>query len=58
MKKRLIRMPKMLRLGLINKEQFRSSIASTWGWLKWANTYNLQIKYKLDELMKLSNSVN
>ena len=57
-KKRLIRMPKMLRFGLITREQFRSSIASTWGWLKWANTYNLQIKYKLDELMRTSNNIN
>ncbi|MCX6726176.1 MAG: reverse transcriptase/maturase family protein [Candidatus Shapirobacteria bacterium] len=57
-KKRLIRMPKMLRLGLINKEQFRSSIASTWGWLKWADTYNLQFKYRLDELMQFSNNIN
>lgn len=57
-KRRLIRMPKMLKFKLITKEQFRSSIASTWGWLKWANTYNLQIKYKLDELMQLSNNIN
>jgi len=57
-KKRLIRMPKMLRLGLINKEQFRSSIASTWGWLKWANTYNFRLKHKLEELMQYSNNIN
>jgi len=57
-KKRLARMPKMLKLGLINKEQFKSSIASTWGWLKWANTYNFRIKYKLEDLMQYSNSIN
>ena len=50
-KKRLIGLPKLLKKGLINFEQFRSSIASTWGWVKWSNSYNLQIKTKLRILM-------
>lgn len=34
----------------ITVDQFRSSIASTEGWLKWANTYNLRMSMKLNEL--------
>ena len=34
----------------ITIDQFRSSIASTEGWLKWANTYNLRLSMKLEEL--------
>jgi RNA-directed DNA polymerase len=51
-KRRLKKLPQRLKDGLITKEQFRSSVASTWGWLKWANTYNLRIKYHLEELME------
>lgn len=50
-KKRLKGLPWKFEKGLINKEQLRSSLASTWGWLKWANTHNFQMKIKLDELM-------
>ena len=49
-RKRLKRLPYDLKHHNITPEQFRSSIASTRGWLKWANTHNLQIKLKLDEL--------
>ena len=34
----------------ITVDQFRSSIASTEGWIKWAKTYNLRISMKLEEL--------
>lgn len=41
-KKRLRRLPDLLRKGKITDKQYESSIASTKGWLKWANTHNLQ----------------
>lgn len=53
--KRIKRLPYDLKHKIITPEQFRSSIASTRGWLKWANTHNLQIKLKLDELEELLN---
>jgi hypothetical protein len=51
-KKRLAALPKLYERGEITKEQFRSSVASTYGWLKRANTYNLRVKIQLDELKK------
>ncbi|MDD4601729.1 MAG: reverse transcriptase domain-containing protein [Negativicutes bacterium] len=49
-KKRLRGLPYNLKHRVITPEQYRSSISSTKGWLKWANTHNLQIKLKLAEL--------
>lgn len=49
--KRLKRLPLMLEKGIITKEQFRSSVGSTYGWLKWANAHNLSLKLKIDEMM-------
>ena len=49
-KKRLARLPQIFKKGRITKEQFESSIASTWGWLKWANTYNFRLTLDLDNL--------
>jgi len=40
-KRRLQRLPILLDKGFITAEQYRSSIASTKGWLKWANSYHL-----------------
>lgn len=40
-KKRLPELKKNLKKGTITKEQYQSSIASTKGWCKWANTHNL-----------------
>lgn len=54
-KKRLKQLPYRLKRGQITKEQFRSSIASTKGWLKWANTYNLSCSLQLEELEKIYN---
>ena len=51
--KRMKRLPYDLKHHNITPEQLRSSIASTRGWLQWANTHNLQIKLKLDELEML-----
>lgn len=51
-KKRLARLPWQYRHGKITLEQYRSSVASTWGWLKWANTHNFQLAVRLEELQK------
>jgi hypothetical protein len=49
---RLQKLPGLLNAGKISKEIFRSSVASTYGWLKWANTYNLSIAIDLNKLMR------
>lgn len=49
-KHRLRALPDMLRRGEISIEQYRSSIASTEGWLKWANSYNLQMSLGINGL--------
>ena len=51
-RRRLSRLPGMYRSGRISLEQYRSSVASTWGWLKWANTYNFRIAVQLQELQE------
>lgn len=53
-KRRLANLPNLLNSGKISTEQFRSSIASTYGWLKWANTYNFKINLQLNKLMEVS----
>ena len=50
--KRLKKLPYMYKKGKITTEQYRSSLASTNGWLKWANSYNLRQKLNLDSLLK------
>ncbi len=52
-KKRLEQLPGMLSSGAITAEQYRSSIASTEGWLQWANCYNLKLSLNLNGLKKL-----
>jgi RNA-directed DNA polymerase len=42
-KRRLRLLPKLLAMGKITPDQYRSSLASTRGWLRWANTRNLQV---------------
>lgn len=49
-KHRLRALPGMLKRGEISSEQYRSSIASTEGWLRWANSYNLQTSLGINEL--------
>jgi retron-type reverse transcriptase len=49
-KRRLANLPRLLAAGEITEEQYRSSIASTRGWLKWANTHNLSVALELDRL--------
>lgn len=51
-KKRLKKLPALLGRGSISMEQYRSSLASTIGWLKWANSYNLRKSLKIDLLME------
>jgi retron-type reverse transcriptase len=50
--KRLKRLPMLFQNKIITREQYLSSIGSTYGWLKWANTHNLNIKLQLDALFK------
>jgi retron-type reverse transcriptase len=48
---RLKDLPRRLEAGEITPEQYRSSLASTLGWLKWADSYNLKKSLGLDDLM-------
>jgi len=41
-KQRLQDLPKRLSTNQITKDQYRSTIASTLGWLQWANSYNFR----------------
>lgn len=52
-KKRLRRLPWLLKAGKITADSLRSSIASTEGWLKWCNSYNFKCSLNLDELKGL-----
>ena len=54
-KKRLTMLPRLLEKGKITKKQAESSVASTWGWLKWANTYNLRLSLDIDNLRQVIN---
>lgn len=49
-KKRLKYLPSKLNSGKISLEQFGSSLASTYGWIKWCHSYNFANKIKLKEL--------
>lgn len=49
-KRRLAKMPQKIGAGMLTTEQVRSSLASTKGWLQWANTHNLTVSTKLKEL--------
>jgi len=51
--KRLRKLPNELYRGNITKDQLRSSLASTQGWLRWANTHNLQLSLEMDKLREL-----
>jgi retron-type reverse transcriptase len=51
-RKRLANLPGLYEKNKITAEQFRSSVASTWGWLKHANSHNLRITLQFKELMK------
>lgn len=49
-KARIKQLPGLLAKGKISFEQFRSSLASTLGWLKWANAHNFRRSLGIDEL--------
>lgn len=51
--KRMVALPQLLKSGIISLDQYRSSIASTEGWLRWANTYNLKINLQLNKLKEV-----
>lgn len=53
-KKRLALLPSLLAKGRISLDSYRSSIASTNGWLKWANSHHLGLSLKLEELASVS----
>lgn len=50
MKKRVARLIRLARAGQIPEKHIRSSIASTKGWLKWANSRNLNKVLGIDTL--------
>ena len=49
--RRMGKVQKELECGIITEEQYRSIITSTYGWLKHANTHNLQVKLQLGKLL-------
>jgi retron-type reverse transcriptase len=49
-KKKIDSIPYLLKTGAISPESALSSIASTQGWLQWANTHNLSIALQLEKL--------
>ena len=51
--KRIKLLPKKLLENKITKKQFVSSIQSTIGWFKWANSYHLKLKLNLKELLEV-----
>jgi RNA-directed DNA polymerase len=52
-KRRMKLLPKKLLRKEITIDQYRSSIASTEGWLRWANCRNLSISLQLNKLKEL-----
>ena len=48
--KRVKNLPINYNNGIITLEQFESSLASTMGWLKWANTFNLREMLNMKQL--------
>ncbi len=54
-KKRLKKLPTLLAKNKISMEQYRSSLASTMGWLKWSNSYNLRKSLQIEALLEVCN---
>ena len=57
-RKRLAALPRLYEKKKITTEQYRSSVASTWGWLKHANSHNLQVTIQLKELREKVGELN
>ncbi len=53
MKRRLKALPWELKHGIISAGSARSVLMSTKGWLQWANTHNLQVALKINELTEV-----
>jgi retron-type reverse transcriptase len=51
-RKRFDRLPGLYAAGKITFERFQSSIGSSKGWLKWANTYNLKVRLRFASVMQ------
>jgi retron-type reverse transcriptase len=49
-KKKIKSLPYLLKTGKISAESARSVIASTKGWIQWANTHNLSVSLHLNQL--------
>lgn len=54
-KQRLQKLPTKLSNGEITTDQYRSTIASTLGWLQWANSYNLRQDLDIDNMWEAIN---
>jgi hypothetical protein len=54
-KRRLRMLPVLFKAGRITLEQFRSSIASSLGWMMWANTHHLSLKTQIEKLQEFIN---
>lgn len=52
-KKRVQELPGKLATGDMSLDQYRSSLASTIGWLQWANSHNLRKSLGLDAMMEV-----
>lgn len=50
-KRRIKQLPTLLSEGAITELQFKSSIASTKGWLRWCNAYNLSQHLNLNQMV-------
>ncbi len=48
--KRLAKLPGLVAKGMVSKESARSSIASTMGWMRWANCHNLAHRLNLEQM--------
>lgn len=49
-KRRLRLLPLLRERGKISLDSYRSSLASSMGWLKWCNSHNLALKLRIEEL--------
>lgn len=49
-RRRMKALPELLHKGKITELQYQSSIASTMGWLKWANSHNLQEALGIEQM--------
>ena len=50
-KKRIKQLPYLYKNGFMKRDQYRSSLASTLGWMKWANCHNLRQKLGIDRML-------